>query len=196
MTAIKKPNNYANTQEYGTGKSLPPGGYVVGIVKIEETKSKKGLPQLKVAFDIAEGEYQGYFREIFNKRKAERPFEAKWPNGGMSYINIEDDKGQCHRSFKSFCGALEKCGYTVWDMADNFLIDQIVGKTVGLTFGREEYEWDGKTGWATKPRFFCSIEDIHNGDFNVPEDRPLAKETLEPSRPEGFTALSENDIPF
>ena len=73
MTAIKKPNKYNETQGYGEFKSLPAGGYVVKILKVEEGESKKGVPQLKVAFDITEGEYSHYFNDLYKKRKEENP---------------------------------------------------------------------------------------------------------------------------
>ena len=189
---MKMPKNYDKTEEYGTFRSLPPGGYVVKILKIEERQSKKGLPQLKVAIDIAEGDYEHYFTDLFNKRKASSEFNAKWPANAICYINVVDDKGECHKSFKSFCGALEKCGYKVWSEAEDFMIGNIVGNIVGLTFGREEYEWDGKVRWSTKPNFFCSVEDIHAGNFNVPADKPLAK----PTEPNGFSAVADDDVPF
>lgn len=193
---IRKPNKYNETQEYGNFKTLPAGGYVCKIIKIEETKSKAGMPMLKIALDISQGEYQGYFMDVFRKRKEEHPMDAKYPNGGIAYVVVENEQGECHRGFKSFTGALEKCGYSIWGDGDVLLTDTLPGKEIGLTFGREEYEWNGKTGWNTKAKFFCTVEDILTGNFNVPEDKPLAPSQVAQAEFGAFAATGPDDVPF
>lgn len=192
----KKPNGYDETKEYGGNrfKSLPADGYICLIRHIEETKSAKGYPMLKVALDIAEGDYKDYFLNLFQVRKEKDPMTAKYPNDGIKYVMLEDSSGRCSRAFKSFCGALEKCGYTIWDSKDNFLIDNITGKLIGATFGREESYWNGNYYWNTKCQFFCTVDDIKNGNFRVPEDKPMQKD--EPDPVEGFSKVTDADIPF
>lgn len=193
----KKPNGYDETKEYsGSFKALPAGGYVCVIKAIEEMKSRKGYPMFKVAVDIAEGEYKDYFMGVFQKRKERDPMNAKWSNDGIKYVMLEDANGQCSRAFKSFCGALEKCGYTIWDSSDSFIVDNVKGKTIGLTFGREESERNGERRWNTKPQFFCTVDDIRDGNFRTPDDRPLPKAESAFEMPEGFAKVSDDDIPF
>lgn len=195
----KKPNGYEETQEYGGFRELPADGYVCIIKAIEETMSKKGAPMMKVALDIAEGDYKDYFFKQYQSRREQDPMKAKWPNDAIKYVMLEDVSGdragQCSRAFKSFCGALEKTGYTVWDEQDNFLINNVKGKTVGCTFGREQSEWNGKTYWHTKPQFFCTVEDIHTGNFNVPDDKALPPLQYAETIP-GFAAVEDDCVPF
>lgn len=193
---MKKPSNYENTQEYGSFKSLPPGGYVVVIRNAEETKSKKGKPMLRVAIDIAEGEYKNYFADLYRAKKEKDPMKATWPNDGYMYILTEDQSGNCHRAFKSFCGAMEKTGNQVWDAEDNLMTEKMSGKFVGLTFGREQEEYQGKTYTKTKGRFWCTMDDIHSGNFNVPEDRVVENSSSELEIPPGFNSVSDEDLPF
>lgn len=197
----KKPNGYDTTKEYGGNnfKQLPANGYVCIIRHIEEMMSKRGYPMLKVALDIAEGEYKDHFMSIFQAKKEKDPMTAKYPNDAIKYVMLEDSKGQCSRAFKSFCGALEKCGYTIWDSQDNFLIENVKGKQIGCTFGREESEWQGNTYWNCKPQFFCTIDDIHEGNFRIPDDKPLDKPTepvMTDDVMEGFSKISDEFIPF
>ena len=112
--AFKKPNDYDSVR-VGDYRILPAGGYVCRIMKAEETKSGTGKEMLKVAFDICDGEYTGYFMDQFNGRKAaaENPKEVKWPFSGTKWILIYNNEGKTNRDFKSFCTALEDSGTEV-----------------------------------------------------------------------------------
>ena len=195
----KKPNGYDQTEEYSAFTPLPADGYVCVIKGIEETRSKAGAPMFKLALDIFEGEFKDYFFDLYQKRREKDPMNAKWPNDGVKYVMLEETKGDriglCSRAFRSLCGALEKCGYTIWDSQENFLFDNVKGKTIGCTFGREQNEWNGKVNWHTKPQFFCTVDDIRNGNYKVPEDKFLSVEE-EVAAMGGFQAMQTDDVPF
>ena len=190
--AYKKPKDYDNVR-IGSERILPAGGYVCKILKAEETESRAGRPMIKVAFDITEGEYAGFFREKFDGRKAaaEDPTEVKWPFNGTKWILLYDNEGGTNRDFKSFCTALEESGTEVWkkDMLD---AAGLKDAKLGVIFRREEHDYMGRF-WRTVPVGFRSVKTIQDGTFNVPEDKPLPAQSTEPA--DSFSAL-EGDIPF
>lgn len=168
-----KPNDY-DSVSISNFKELPPGGYVCRILKAEERKTSTDKPMLVVALDICDGEYSNYFMKLFQDRKknSKDPIKVKYPNNGMCYIVVENAEGGTRKQFKSFVTAVEESGgHIVW--GDGFC-KSLEGATVGVLFGREEYEGnDGKNHWSTKPFFFRSVDRILSGDWTTPEDRPL-----------------------
>lgn len=192
--AFKKPSDY-DSVKVGDYKVLPAGGYVCRIIKAEETKSGTGKDMLKVAFDICEGEYAGYFMDQFNARKAaaENPKEVKWAFSGTKWILLYNNEGKTNRDFKSFCTALEDSGTDVWkgDVLDT---KNLKDATVGIIFRREEHEYQNVTNWRTVPFGFRSVKTIEDGTFNVPEDKPIVKASDLASL-DNFSA-AEDDIPF
>ena len=68
---IKKMSDYDQTSAFGQSefKPLPKGGYICRVIKAEETQSSTGKPMLHIAFDIIEGDYTGYFMNLFQTRK-------------------------------------------------------------------------------------------------------------------------------
>ena len=192
--AFKKPKDYENVRVGGDFRILPAGGYIAKILKVEETESKAGKPMLKVAFDIDGGEFDGYFKELFDgwKANADDPKSVKWPFSGTKWILLFDSEGATNRDFKSFCTALEDSGVDVWkdDVLD---VKVLKDAKVGVIFRREEQEYQNARSWRTVPFGFRSIKTIEEGSFNVPDDKPLApKETI---IEDSFSAL-EDDIPF
>jgi hypothetical protein len=191
--AFKKPKDYDDVR-VGEPKILPAGGYVCKILKAEETESKTHKPMLKVFFDIADGEYAGYFREMFQNWKAssDDPSTVKWPFTGTKWILLLNNEGQTNRDFKSFCTALEDSGTDVWKN-DTFDATSLKGAKLGIIFRREEHEYNGAASWRTVPWGFRSVETIEDGTFNVPEDKALPEKTLTDA--DSFSAM-EDDIPF
>lgn len=190
--AFRKPKDYDNIR-IGEARILPAGGYVCKILKAEETESKAGRPMIKVAFDIADGEYAGYFRDRFDtwRTGAEDPAEVKWPFAGTKWILLYNNDGETNRDFKSFCTALEESGREVWK---NEMLDAagLKDAKVGVIFRREEHDYNGRS-WRTVPCGFRSVKTIQEGTFSVPEDKPLPAQSNEIA--DSFSAL-EDDIPF
>ena len=53
-------------------------------------------------------------------------------------------------------------------------IKQLIGKLVGGLFRREEYEpQTGERKWTTKLAWTCSASKIRNGEFTIPDEKPL-----------------------
>lgn len=191
--AFKKPKDYDNVR-VGEPRILPAGGYICKILKAEETESRTGKPMLKVYFDITNGEFSGYFKEMFQNWKAssDDPASVKWPFTGTKWILFYDNEGKTNRDFKSFCTALEDSGITVW-RNDMFDVGALKDANVGIIFRREEHEYNNARSWRTSPWGFRSVKTIEGGSFNVPEDKPLPPQTF--TETDSFTALDE-DLPF
>ena len=195
--AYKKRKDYDDVK-IGGFRVLPANGYVCRILKAEDYRSKSGRDMLKVAFDIEEGDYRGYFREQFNDRKdaAEDKATVKWPFNGTKWIFYEDSEGHTSRDFKSFCTALEDSGNIVWGTNDELLMEGLKDAQVGIIFRREEHEYMNQTSWRTVPFGFRSVDTIRGGKFNVPDDKPLPpKFDSFGDIPDSFAA-AEDDIPF
>ena len=191
--AFKKPKDYDNVK-VGEPRILPAGGYICKILNAEETESRNGKPMLKVSFDIDEGEYKGYFRDLFKgwKENSDDPATVKWPFTGTKWVMFYNNEGKTNRDFKSLCTALEDSGTKVW-INDTFDVNGLKGATLGLIFRREEHEYNNARSWRTVPVGFRSVKTIEDGNFNVPEDKPLPEPVL--TETDSFTALDE-DLPF
>ena len=195
---FKKPNDY-DSVTVGDYKILPAGGYICRILKAEECTSRTGKDMLKIAFDICDGEYNGYFMDSFQNRKAaaEKPSEVKWSFNGTKWIMLLDNEGRTNKDFKAFCTSLEESGTEVWK---NGVLDtaNLKNADIGIIFRREEHEYEGKASWRTVPFRFRSVKSIEDGDFTVPEDKPLPAPAYAGT---GFAEVdsfiaAEDDIPF
>lgn len=191
--AFKKPKDYDNVR-VGEPRILPAGGYVCKILNAEETESKTGKPMLKVSFDIENGEFAGYFRDLYKgwKEGSDDPQSVKWPFSGTKWVMLYNNEGGTNRDFKAFCTALEESGTKVW-INETFDTNGLRGATLGLIFRREEHEYNNARSWRTVPVGFRSVKTIEEGNYNVPEDKPLPEPVL--TETDSFTALDE-DLPF
>lgn len=184
---MDKPKNYDNAQRYTASNPLPAGPYICKIIGAEEMKSKAGNEMVKVALDIEEGEYKGYFKEKYDSKD---DVNKKWPC--VMYQRKVDEDGNC-RGLKTFHYYLEKDneGFSiVW--GDGYC-NNIKGKLIGINFRREEWAYSGRTGWSTKPCWVVSIEDIRAGKVKPPKDKPLANKSND--IPEDFEEI-DAVVPF
>lgn len=146
---------------------------------------------LKVAIDIDEGEYKGFFTDLYQKKKKEN-LDAKYPFNGMCYINCQDSNGNTSRQFKTFCEAIEESGkQIVW--GDGFT-ESLTKAQIGVIFRREQSEYNGNTYWNTRPFSYSSAQDIIQGNYSIPPEKALAIQG-ETFGADGYEAVDE-DIPF
>lgn len=67
---------------------LPKGNYVCKIISIAEHTSKAGNAMIKIAFDVAEGEYKDFYKKKFDEDDREN---KKWPGDAVYYMTIPTD---------------------------------------------------------------------------------------------------------
>ena len=189
--------NYNDVQVGGDYRALPGGGYVCKIKKAQMATNSDGLPMIKVAVDICEGDYAGYWQELFRSRMASDP-NAEYPYNGVLRITAVDEEGNTKKNFKSFVTSVEKSNNIELPRHDEAFLKALVGKEVGVLYQREQYRGnDGKERWSTKPKWYRDVETIRSGKFTKPEDVYL-DDSLEDT---GFTNVdsfnaAEDDIPF
>lgn len=91
--------------------TLPTGNYKMKIMNAETMVSKTGREMLKVAFDVAEGEFKDFYLRKFEDAKKNNPDKAKWNNDGIYYIfSDEQNLGR----FKGFITCLEESNNFEW----------------------------------------------------------------------------------
>lgn len=118
---INRPADWdtATAEIGGGGGRLPLANYICYIVAAGPYTSKKGNEMLRIAWDVAEGEYKDFYNKKFNADKKNYGKEAKWKSAGIYYISLGE--GSTGR-LKGFAKCLEDSnpGYH-WDFDDTKL---------------------------------------------------------------------------
>jgi len=180
--------NLENVNEATEYKSVAPGGYICGITKVENVEGKE---YLKVEYDIAEGEFKNYYRELF----ASKNF---W---GGNFIKSYKEKALPF--FKAFITAVQNSNNGFVFNNDEKLL---VRKMVGLVLAEEQYQAnDGNIKTRLYVAQVHSISKIRSGDFVVPAMKMMnGSINIEKAAPginaDGFYPIDETvedgDLPF
>lgn len=198
---IKMPNNWNEVKEFSERAKLPLGAYVCKVKQCRVQDNDYGS-QLAILFDIHEGEYKGFYANDFDSQQDQN---KKWKGVLRIWLPKEDgsDKDEFNkRILKGMVTAFESSnlGYT-WNWNEKSL----EGKLIGILFRNEEWENEGKSGWAVRPFRAISAVNVKVGDFILPKDKPLANKSsassapsyLPPSDTNGFVKVDlEDDLPF
>ena len=193
-------SNYDNTQTISARAQLPVGAYICQIFKAEEkvySSSKGEWHKLEVSFDISEGEQKDFYANDYRAQSGE---DKKWK--GVLRMNIPTDDGSeadgwTKRSFKTNILAIEESnnGYH-WDWNEA----QLKGKTVGIVFRSEEWEYNGKRGWRTAPFKMVPAADVKSGNVKIPDPKPLngkaASQASTAADLSDFVEVASADLPF
>lgn len=198
---IKKFSDYEQTKGYTDSEHLPRGGYVCKIIGAKPQENQYGQ-SIKIAFDIAEGEYKDYYKRKFDANTNE---DKKWP--GVFLLNVPADDGSekdgwTKRRFRTFTDALE-------DSNDGYHFDwdetKFKNKLVGFVFNYREWTApDGRVVSSANAATVTSAAKIRSGAFKIPEDKLLRGKrnntAAATSSSDGeFMTLpegSDEDIPF
>lgn len=170
---INRPSNWDNVQAFTDRQKLPVGAYVCTIVQANIQNNSYG-DQLCVGFDISAGEWAGYYEEDFRQNQRE---DKKWKGVLRLWLPKDDgsDKDEWTKSIlKGFITAVEDSnrGYT-WDWDERSLKK----KEIGILFRNEEWEYEGKTGWAVRPFRAICVDAVEDGNYTLPKDKPLKNKT-------------------
>lgn len=187
---------------------LPAGGYVAQIKGVEERQHKNGA-SLVISFDIAEGEYKGFFASDYRGQNQE---DKKWR--GTYWLNEPKEDGTEQdgwtiRSFNNAVASLEDSnpGYSWnWEPIERGDFSQLKGKTVGVLFRNKEYGFTDNAGkyvhgWTTECCALTAADDIRSERFKMPKDKALsgsgsAAKSAAASVKESFEAITDDDLPF
>lgn len=168
---IKKPEGYDEAQAY-TGESMQlPAGCYIGIIKqVSLTHSQSDRDQIAVLFDIAEGEYKGFYQKQFEAAK-KQDANAKWKG---VYKQIMD--GTSLSFFKGLITSIEKSNNFQFPWGQEGNEKTLSGKKFGAVMGREQFQTEEKKlAFATKIFQIRSLDGIK--DAKVPEDKLWEEES-------------------
>lgn len=168
--AIKRFNDYNETQAYTDFQQLPKDGYVLRIMGAEVCENNKGQ-YIKISCDIAEGEYKDFYANEYKNQQQE---DKKWHCNYLLSVPNDDGSeqdGWTKRRFKTVIEALEDSnpGYHFdWDEK------KFKGKLVGGLFNEREYEANDRTiKRTTNLAQMCAVEKIRSKTFKLPKDKLL-----------------------
>lgn len=176
-------------RQEGSFDQPKPGAYIARICRVEDNEDKE---YLYIEWDFAEGAYQGYNQETYDRA-------GFWPT-----VLFKSYKPKALPFFKSFktCLELSNRGYRF----DEAHLERMEGKLFGLVLGEEEYQKkDGTTGTRLYVAQTRSVKAIQEGDFTVPERKRLKTPAAQSgaygcqaSAPSGFAELTGDDgeLPF
>ena len=179
-------------------EQLPKNAYVVTILNAKERPWANGKgSNLEMAFDIAEGEYAGFYRKQFDSDERE---DKKWPNDGVFRIQIPTDTtpDYVYTNWNTFFADLE-------DSNNGFVFSgdpkTLKGKIIGGKFYIEQSEQNGNVYDHTRFRYSCSADKVRSGKFGrLPNDKLIApKATKAAAVDDGFMQISdteEEELPF
>lgn len=172
---MKKYSDVKAEKSAGGRETLPAGGYVCNILSARVESGEWG-DTLVIAHDVAEGEYAGLFKRDYDSNTRD---DKKWR--GTFRIRLPNDDGSESDSWKkrslgNFIWAIEESnpGYT-WDWDEK----KLKGKKLGLLYRNKEWAMGERSGWTTEAISADSVDDIRNGKFKVPKDKPLPVKAVE-----------------
>ena len=136
------------------------GGYVCIITDVEDFPEKE---YLSIEYDIAEGEFRNYYKELDEKR-------GFW---GARFIKSYKDSALPF--FKSFCTAVTESNNKFIFDGDEYCDEKtLFNKRIGLVLGEEEYQkQDGSLSTRLYVAQTLSVDRIRKGDYKVPELKRL-----------------------
>ena len=166
---IKRPSNWNDVKEFSDRPKLPLDAYVCKIKKAVVQNTDYG-EQLCILFDIAEGDYKGFFSDEY---EANQNHDKKYKGVLKQWLPKDDgtEKDEWTKSaFKGVVSSIEKSnpGYQ-FDWNENSL----AGKMIGVLFRNEEWEYNNKNGWVVRPFRALSVDSVRDGDYQLPKDKPL-----------------------
>lgn len=197
---IIRPQNWENVQAFTERRTLPVGAYVCKVRQASVQDTDYGQ-QLCILFDISEGEYAGYYNADFAASTLEN---KKWKGVLRQFLPRHDGSekdGWTMSSLKGLLTAFEKSnpGYQ-WNWDEKSLN----GKTIGIIFRNEEWDYQGKHGWAVRPYRATSAENVRNGDYTIPADKALASGSAatisaaptQTAPAGGYVQVDDEELPF
>ena len=183
--------NLSNVDAANNYPKPGPGGYVIQITSAKNNAEKE---RIEMEFDIVEGSFSGYYRDMkerlgWHTAKFNKSYKQKALSFFKGFIEaILNSNGDCS-------------GLVVGDFED---IDEtkLVGKRLGMVVGEAEYIGnDGlqKVKLDFYNATFVTIDTIHKKDFTIPEYKAL---TSVPNSADvvdttvNFGPISDDDMPF
>lgn len=154
-------------------QKLPAGGYVARIKDGFIEKTKYG-DRLAIEFDIAEGEYAGYYQADY-ERSANSQYGQKWRGVYRAYV--PDDSGTGSDNFNKnimnnvIASILSSNPSYKWNWDERTLKNLVVG----VLMREREYEFENGKRWGVECFKLTDANAIRSGNFEVPPPRTLRR---------------------
>lgn len=175
--------NLDAVQEAREFERMGAGGYVCGIVRAEDVPEKE---YLRIEFDVAEGPFKNYFRDMRDRLALDN-----WPAAGVMYRSYKQSALPFFKQFIT-CVQASNSGYVFKN--DESTLSR---KLFGVVMGEEEYiKNDGSIGTRLKAGTVRSIKTIRDGDFKVPDLKKLPAPAASVSSGYVPVDADDEDIPF
>ena len=191
-----------NNRRKSAFEILPKDAYVIKIMNAKEGAWPDGKKRLDIAFDIAEGDYSGFYKKQWESSKASNT-GAQWPFDAVYTLNIPDGSDE---------RAQNNWDYFFVDVMDSnggfeFGGDPktLKGKIVGGKFANVQRK--GKKGGVFDHmvmRWSCSVESVRDGSAakNLPNDKLVSAAPVPAlaNAPDGFLdipdGVEDEELPF
>ena len=195
------PTYNKSKRKSNTFEQLPKGAYVIKIMGAKEDTWPSGDKVVRIAFDIAEGKYMGFYQAMFDRNTNE---DRQWPYDAVFNLNVPNDNSQPYvwDNWNTFFADLE-------DSNSGFIFDgdlkKLKGKVIGGKFHIEQTAKNGNVYDHTKMKWSCVADDVRNGKAGrLPNDKLIgtgrtASKTSSTSEMDGFLSIPEGceeELPF
>lgn len=180
-----------------TFENLPKDAYVIKILGVKEGTYQSGDHCLRIAFDIAEGKYKGFYQNQFDRNTRE---DKEWPYDGVFSLTVPTDSSKpwVWSNWNTFFADLE-------DSNNGFIfsgdIRTLKGKLIGGKFRIRQSEKNGTIYDHTEMKYSCVADDVRNGKAGrLPNDSLVktsgAPAASAPSVDDFVNNVSEEELPF
>lgn len=187
---------YDKSKRRKSFQMLPKGAYVVAIKSAKEETWPSGDAVVRIAFDIAEGEYKGFYQKQFDSNTNE---DKKWPGDAVFNLNVPTDSSQQYvwDNWNTFFADLE-------DSNNGFVfggdVKTLKGKLIGGKFHNHQSEYNGNVYDHIQMKWTCPADDVRNGKAGkMPKDKLVANSQPAAKTPDGFMDIpegAEDELPF
>lgn len=191
--------SYDKTKRKKSFQALPKDAYVIKIKSVREDTWPSGDGCLRIAFDIAEGEYKDFYQKQFDANTNE---DKKWPMDAVFTLNIPSDGSQQYvwDNWNTFFADLEDSNGGFAFGGD---VKTLKGKVIGGLFHIRQNENNGTVYDHTVMRWTRPADDVRSGKFGkLPNDKLIGSGKGKASAStdsEGFMVIpdgEEEEFPF
>lgn len=188
---------YDKTKRRKSFQLLPKGAYVVTIKNAKEETWPSGDAVIRIAFDIAEGEYKGFYQTQYDNNTSE---DKKWPADAVFNLNVPNDNSQQYvwDNWNTFFADLE-------DSNGGFVfggdVKTLKGKLIGGKFHNHQSEYNGNVYDHIQLKWTCPADDVRNGKpGRMPKDKLITGSSPAATGSNGFISVPDavvtDEIPF
>lgn len=158
-------------------EEIKPGAYILKITKAKIERYSADAVAVKLAFDVVEGEFKGYYAKLYEYNKSgQYAKDAKWKGTYSIFYPTSSDpekKKQQTASFKRAITAINDSNTQKIDPTKKFSLDVFNGKIVGGAFGTVDHEWNGNNWTRCECRWLVSADKVRKGEVETPKHKGL-----------------------